>query len=136
MSDGFDKTGEAYRRGIPQAPCDRCGKSLDEHARLHICPGRKLIPRVAESQNDLVAGQWAAWVTYSGAWEICRIQTPDLWSADYFKRGVVILSDPPPEPVRVSRQAIDRLDQAARFSPGDVPAAAQALLREVKESAI
>lgn len=69
-------------------------------------------PRVAESIDDLRVGQvLVTRDSRTGHWTVARYmqEWADKHTWDFSNGRVVILSDPPPEPVTVSREAFDRL---------------------------
>lgn len=99
-------------------------------------------PRVAESLDDLRVGQVVVVRPRGSNWDMRESWTVqestlakgvDQWLTEY---EVVILSDPPPEPVTVSREAFDRLAGAlAQTNPKlsqPLWAAALALVDEVR----
>lgn len=71
-------------------------------------------PRVARSVDDLKVGQWVAWANTVGQWGTRSLDDDSrlLWSGQDFTRGVVILSDPPPEPVTIPGDVWDQLYEA------------------------
>jgi hypothetical protein len=112
------------------------------------------VPRVAHSLDDLRAGMWVAcWCRDYGTdieeggetwhWSAFPIDEGQLkanWSAQDWSK-VVILSEPPPELVTVSRERIDNLERALSHYSGDgqdvgygLQVAARALVNEVRSA--
>lgn len=93
--------------------CEKCGKPFDEHDTLSICPGSRLVPRVAESSDDLRVGMVVvAKHRINQDWDYpfeIDSPLPDTAFVPWDAYTVVILSDPPPEPVRVPADLIDAL---------------------------
>lgn len=105
------------------------------------------VPRVASSLDELRVGQVVTCHDKNGRlWQGQRgwskpVLIPSDWDrAEWAKSlqthydAVVILSDPPPEPVTVSRETFDRLAEALGDGPDFTPArvAARALVEEVR----
>lgn len=115
-----------------QPPCGNCGEAWDA-AHGVVC---SRVPRVATSLDDLRVGQVVAWETLCDGWMVDTNDQP--WSAVAFREcsPIVILSDPPPEPVTVSREAFDRLADAVsgveEWWHKDAYEAARALVEEVR----
>lgn len=79
----------------------------------------KPTPRVAAGLSDLRIGQVIAYNDPAhGGWSVHEVGSGNAtldgdWDESDFPKGrCVILSDPPPEPIAVSRQLIDLLIQA------------------------
>lgn len=124
----------------------------------------KPTPRIAESLNDLRVGQVVAFINdedhrQDDIFRVAFVDPPEAilkrthngwpriaWqSADFHKPflHLTILSDPPPEPVQVSREAFDQLadlvhrygtEPNTQLSATDVARAARALVDEVRQA--
>lgn len=76
-------------------------------------------PRVASSIDDLRDGQWVVCQRRDGTWgEAIEVSGGGIRGS--LRSGhpicpTVILSDPPPEPVTVSREAFDRLADVVQY---------------------
>lgn len=127
--------------------CGECGfvgwgTVFSGHMQKHRSPST---PRVAASLSDLRVGQVVAYCdpTSPETDQIVRIKPKHLgpnktnwWAFANFRAGyVVILSDPPPEPVSVSREAFDRLVEMVDWNPcyhEQLEDAARDLVNEVR----
>lgn len=152
MSDTeAQKAGAAAVRQMRAKPCchDHEGVPADMRGRRMSCDEcvaqavldtvTPTVPRVASSLDDLRVGQVVATICADGsAGECITFEDMHRFGYDAFMCGggrVVILSDPPPVPVSVSRAVIDRLAEAVEQhdeQPCPAAEAARALLAEVR----
>lgn len=161
------KAGAAAVREMRAKPCrhDHEGVPADMRGRRMSCDEcvaqavldtvTPTVPRVASSLDDLRVGQVVAWMDALGnvhtgtvhrtmkaggvTQVVVRLSEHDSYQFDSQVNtyAVVILSDPPPVPVTVSREAFDRLAAPLTFPiyepQGDSSQAA--LLRQVLDAA-
>jgi hypothetical protein len=102
-------------------PCGVCGAKWTAD---HACFRNATIPRVAESLDDLRVGQAVAFDTETNGWVAVVLRNdefikPSEWEGQRWDGGVVILSDPPAEPLEIRRSLIDELVRAYPPRPGD-----------------
>lgn len=91
--------------------CPTCHNTHPDGSR-HSNGVSQPVPRVASSLDDLRVGMWVVrW--WDGEWHQPYEVTSHSLPLVMNEQPVVILSDPPPEPVTVSREAFDRLAEAA-----------------------
>lgn len=129
----FNGPHDVYGHGFPQAKPEP--KSLWAKALERNQP----VPRVASSLDDLRVGQVVAYADSDETgcrWYTVRLTKPSQireFDTTDLRDGIVILSDAEPEPVSVSRAAVDRLAEAfGNPLRESVRSAAAALLAEVR----